>query len=344
VTVAQCAGCGTELAPELLACPVCHRLVHSGRLKELAAQATAAADRGDLRQATQGWRSALELLPAGSSQHAQVLATVERLSRRLDEAPGPARPPGGPSRPTPHTRRGPVAAALVALGLLLVKFKFVLVLLVTKGKLLLLGLTKSSTLISMLLSFGVYWTAWGWKFAAGLVLSIYVHEMGHVVALAHFGIKASAPMFIPGLGAVVRLKQYPASPREDARVGLAGPVWGLGAAAATYLLHLATGNAALAAIAQVGAWINLFNLLPVWQLDGGRGFRAMGRHARLLCAGVILLMWVVSKEGLLLLILIMAGIRAFAGPFPGETDRRSVVEYVGLVVLLSLMTMIPVAV
>src|SRR3989454_12639768 len=81
----------------------------------------------------------------------------------------------------------------------------------------------------MLLSAGVYWAAWGWKFALGVVLSIYVHEMGHVQALQRYGIKATAPMFIPGVGAVVRLKQYPASPREDARVGLAGPLGGLGA-------------------------------------------------------------------------------------------------------------------
>src|SRR5439155_143942 len=83
----------------------------------------------------------------------------------------------------------------------------------------LLGLTKASTLFTMLLSAGVYWAAWGWKFALGVVLSIYVHEMGHVQALQRYGIKATAPMFIPGVGAVVRLKQYPASPR-DARVGL----------------------------------------------------------------------------------------------------------------------------
>jgi len=67
-----------------------------------------------------------------------------------------------------------------------------------KGKLLLLGLTKSTTLFTMLLSMGVYWTAWGWRFALGLVLSIYVHEMGHVAALQRYGIKATAPMFIPG--------------------------------------------------------------------------------------------------------------------------------------------------
>src|SRR5207302_3963478 len=94
--------------------------------------------------------------------------------------------------------------------------------LLTKGKLLLLGLTKATTFFSMLLSLGVYWAAWGWKFALGLVLSIYIHEMGHVFALRRLGFKASAPMFIPGLGALIRLRQHPANPREDAEIGLAG--------------------------------------------------------------------------------------------------------------------------
>src|SRR2546430_11600704 len=81
-------------------------------------------------------------------------------------------------------------------------------------------------------------------------------------------------MFIPGVAAFIRLKQYPTDRREDARVGLAGPIWGAGAAIAAYGVYLATGAGIWGAIAHVGAYINLFNLLPVWQLDGGRGFRS----------------------------------------------------------------------
>jgi hypothetical protein len=58
----------------------------------------------------------------------------------------------------------------------------------TKGKLLLAGLTNSTTLLTMLPSIGLYWTAYGWRFAVGIVLSIYVHEMGHVAVLRRFGI------------------------------------------------------------------------------------------------------------------------------------------------------------
>ena len=80
-------------------------------------------------------------------------------------------------------RYGRGAAGPGALGASLVKFKFALIFLLTKATLLLLGLTKASTFVSMLLSAGVYWTIWGWKFAVGVVLSIYVHQMGHVQAL-----------------------------------------------------------------------------------------------------------------------------------------------------------------
>ena len=84
----------------------------------------------------------------------------------------------------------------------------------------------------MLAAFGVYWTVFGGRFALGFVLSIYIHEMGHVAALMRYGVPATAPLFIPGLGAVIRLRQSFINPREDARVGLAGPIWGCGAALA----------------------------------------------------------------------------------------------------------------
>jgi Zn-dependent protease len=338
----RCPDCGTELAAGLLSCPSCRRLLHADRLKELAAQARAATEAGDLRAALEHWRSALDLLPPDSTQHRQILATVNGLSERVDRE-GPGRrataPVGGRKRPR---ALGAAGAGLTGLALLLWKFKFAVAFLLTKGKLLLLGLTKSGTLLSMLLSFGVYWTVWGWPFALGLVLSIYVHEMGHVVALTHYGIRASAPMFIPGIGAVVRLRQYPASPREDARVGLAGPLWGLGAALAAWGIHLVAHAPIFAAIAQVGAWINLFNLLPVWQLDGGRGFRALARRERWFAAAAIAAAWAVTEESLLVLLLIAAVVRAVGGGAPERSDRRTLVEYLLLIAALSALTMVPV--
>lgn len=336
--IQRCPQCGTEVAASLLACPACHALVHAAELKRLADEAAAARAGGDFTATLAAWRRALELLPPDTRQHQTVTATVAELSREVDRLGG-----ADAAKAKSTTGRGRLAkgtAGVGALALLLSKFKVVLVLLLTKGKLLLLGLTKASTVFSMALSFGVYWTVWGWKFALGLVASIYVHEMGHVAALRRFGIKATAPMFIPGIGAMVRLKQYPADPRENARIGLAGPVWGLGAAAVAFGVFRLTGAASWGAIAHVGAWINLFNLVPVWQLDGARGFHALSRHERWIAVAVIALMWFATAEGLLVLLLVCAvGVAGFGKPAE-QGDTRALVEYSGLVVILSLMTRI----
>jgi Zn-dependent protease len=103
-------------------------------------------------------------------------------------------------------------------------------------------------------------------------------------------------MFISGFGAMVRLHEYPATPREDAEVGLAGPVWGLGAALACWGAYHAAGSGAWAVIAQLGAWINLFNLLPFWQLDGARGFHALTRGQRWMAVGVVASTMLLSGE------------------------------------------------
>ncbi len=249
-----------------------------------------------------------------------------------------AEPSAASKRPDFVRRFGPWLGG----GLLLAwKLKFALIFLLTKAKFLLLGLTKASTLFSMLAAAGVYWALWGWKFALGIVGSIYVHEMGHVAALRRYGIKASAPMFIPGFGAIVRLHQRPATPAEDARTGLAGPVWGLGAAIAAAAIYLATRSPIWAAIAHFGAWVNLFNLLPVWQLDGGRAFNALTRIQRWIAVAALGGIWFASGEPLLVLLAIAAGARAF-GEAATEPDRGTLSTYVGLALVLALLSRLPV--
>src|SRR5204862_4392071 len=134
-----------------------------------------------------------------------------------------------------------------------------------------------STVASMFAFLGVYWTLYGWPLALGLVVSIYIHEMGHVSVLRSLGISAGAPLFIPGVGAVVMLRERITDPLIDARIGLAGPIWGMGAAIAAALAGMLTGAAIWFAISELTAFVNLFNLTPVWQLDGSRGFHALNR-------------------------------------------------------------------
>jgi Zn-dependent protease len=330
----SCSGCGTELAGSLLRCPACRRLVHADRLSALSIEAEQHEQAGDAAQAVIAWRAALDLLPSGAAQ----AETIQQRIASLTERSGGMGPSTAEKRPDFLRRFGPWLGA----GLLLAwKLKFVLVFLLTKAKFLLLGLTKASTLFSMVAAAGVYWTLWGWKFALGIVGSIYIHEMGHVAALRRYGIKASAPMFIPGFGAIVRLHQRPATPAEDARTGLAGPVWGLGAALAAAAIYFATKSPIWAAIAHFGAWVNLFNLLPVWQLDGGRAFNALTRNQRWLAVAALGGIWFASGEPLLVLLAIAAAARAF-GAGAAEPDPGALSTYVALVLVLALLSRLPV--
>jgi Zn-dependent protease len=326
--VQSCPDCATEWGSGLLACPGCQRLVHGDALRTLAEQAESAARAGNAPSSLASWRRALELLPAGSRQHALLTEKVVALSREVEQA-GPSS-----SEPVAGSGRARWAGSLGVVGVLLWKFKVLAVLVLSKAKLLLLGLTKLPTLLSALASFGVYWTVWGWRFALGLIATMYVHEMGHVFALRRYGIRATAPMFVPGLGAFVRMEQYPVSPREDARVGLAGPMWGLFAAGAAWAGALATGWPSWAAVARTAAWLNLFNLLPLASLDGGRGFRSLSRGQRWLLVGCLALAWGISHEAILGLLCIVAAARASFGQ-GAEPDRGVLAQFAFLVIALA---------
>jgi len=332
-----CVECGAALGATSLACPSCLRLVHRDALKDLATAAQRASDAGDSTAALTAWRSALDLLPPRSRQHEQVLAKVQALSLAASAGIPNAQALRWREGKKPSGKGKGVAAGATGLALLLWKFKFAIAFVLTKGKLLLLGFTKLSTVLSMAVSLGVYTVAFGWKFALGLLLSLYVHEMGHVAALKKYGIAASAPMFVPGFGAFVRLKQYPVNAVEDARVGLAGPIWGFGAALFAAGLAWLTGWQALFAIAKTGAWINLFNLVPIWQLDGGRAFRALSRSQRWWVVGTLGATWFLSGESMIVLLLLGAAFRAFEKTAPAQGDRRAFVEYIALCAALAAM-------
>ena len=320
MTPLNCPRCGTELAPDVLACPACKSLVHSETLKRLAADAGASARSGDLVAARARWSDALALLPRHSQQHDMVGQRVEELTRQIDTNPPTDGAPS--STEVPWWRRGAPGLATVV------------ILLVSKLKFLLLGLTKASTLVSMFAFFGVYWSIYGWPLALGLVLSIYIHEMGHVAMLRRLGIAASAPMFIPGVGALVMLKQHVTDPLTDAKIGLAGPVWGLGAAFAAFAVYLVSGARTWLAIAQLTGFLNLFNLIPVWQLDGSRGFHVLARGERWLLVAVIALALVATEQRLLFVIGAVAAWRALQQE-TGPGDTRVLATFMTLVVALA---------
>ncbi len=337
-----CAGCGGDLPPGFLACPLCHRLTHAARLATLAQQAEAAEAAGDARGALDAWREALSLLPSGARQRENVAARIDALLPRVPAAER-ARPLQVEQSDAPVAARPPWAARAGVLGVaaaLLWKLKLPLLFVLGKGKLLIAGLSQAGTLLSMLASFGVYWSVWGWRFAGGLVVALYVHEMGHVAALRRLGIPASAPMFVPGLGAFVRMDSYPATPIEDARVGLAGPLWGLGASVAAWAVHVATGAPIWAALTHASAWLNLFNLLPIAPLDGGRGFRALSRGQRAVVAVLFGLAFLATHDGLVLLLALVAGARLLGSGAHARGDARTLGEFGLLIVGLGALVLL----
>ena len=164
---------------------------------------------------------------------------------------------------------------LKKLGGLLIPFAV----LASKAKVLLLALTKVkavTTLGTMFVSIAAYALAFGWPFAVGFVLLLFVHEMGHVFQLRREGVDASAPIFIPFVGAVISVKSLGEDAAAEARVGLAGPILGSAATLIPFAIWLATGSDLWRALAYVGFFINLINLLPVLPLDGGRAMAVLG--------------------------------------------------------------------
>ncbi len=201
-------------------------------------------------------------------------------------------------------RLGGIVAAMVAV---FAKFFTAIkagLLLLPKAKL----LTTSGT---ALISIAAYSLFFGWWFAAGFVLLLLVHEMGHVIQLRREGIKASAPMFIPFLGAVVTSKSLGENAVAEARVGLAGPVLGTLGAAACWGLAEATNSDFLRALAYVGFFLNLFNLLPVVPLDGGRAMAAMAPWMWFVGFGAVVVLELLYPSPILLIILFFAGLEVW---------------------------------
>ena len=119
---------------------------------------------------------------------------------------------------------------------------------------------------------GGYALIWGWRFAVGLVLLIFIHEMGHFLEAHREGLKPSWPVFVPFLGAYV--KHTRGNPWQTTRVAIAGPALGGVAALACYLVGRADGSSLLVALGYFGFILNLFNLLPIGILDGGSIWRS----------------------------------------------------------------------
>jgi len=215
----------------------------------------------------------------------------------------PAPPPPAPERTGLKRVFGP----LFLIGLAVVKFG-------AKLKVLLLLLPKLKVLTtsgSMLVSVAAYSIIWGWKFAAGFVALLFVHEMGHVIQMKREGVKISGMLFIPFLGAAVGARSMGGNALAEARIGLAGPVLGTLATAALIPLAAAGDSDFLRALAFTGFFLNLFNLAPVVPLDGGRAMAAMAPWMWFAGFAAMLGFFVLFPNPILVLILLLGGMETW---------------------------------
>jgi Zn-dependent protease len=263
-------------------------------------------------------------------------------------APTGENPFGAPTRKTGPVRnlRKRISSGLAVVGAAIAKFFSAI-----KGVLLLLPKLKLLTTAgTALVSVAAYSLWWGWTFAVGFVVLLFVHEMGHVIQLRREGIKASAPMFVPFLGALIMAKSLGENALAEARVGLAGPILGTIGSAACLVIGETTNSDLFRALAYIGFFLNLFNLLPVVPLDGGRAMAAMAPWMWFLGFGALVAMVFVFPNPILLIIVLFGGLETWrrwklrktrsleqAAYYRVSPRNRLLVGvvYIGLIVLLA---------
>ena len=203
---------------------------------------------------------------------------------------------------------------------------------------------------TMLLSVVTYSFVFGWRYAAGFVALIFVHEMGHYIAARQRGLNVGAPTFIPFVGAWIEMKDLPHDAETEAYVGLAGPLLGTIGAFACYFLARAQDSDLLMALAYAGFMLNLFNLLPLAPLDGGRITAVISPKLWWVGAPLLVALFLWRPSPLLVLVAIMAAPQLLASlrghdtkpagyyAIAGATRAGYGCWYLGLVALLALLT------
>jgi Zn-dependent protease/uncharacterized Zn finger protein (UPF0148 family) len=274
----SCPSCSHWLPDGTLACPDCQTLTYGVHLAGIAAEAQQLEQEQKWTEARDRWRSALQWLPEDTRQASSIQQHIAVIDARLKAEDD--------TKARWKKRLGPLAP--VALFLI-------------KAKSWLFLAFKFKFLVTGLLYFGFYWALFGWWFALGFTLSIFIHEMGHYVAVRMRGLKADLPMFFPGLGAYVRWYGQGVSREDLASISLAGPLFGLVAALASYGIYWQTHRQLFLVLANLGAWINLINLFPMRflgiALDGAQAVYALSRVQRALIAATCLLFFGLTAQG-----------------------------------------------
>jgi Zn-dependent protease len=308
-----CKSCSYELAPELLACPQCHTLVHAGQLEQLAATAKTLEAQHQFLQARDHWLKALPLLPPQSTQADWIRDNARKLELAAAQS-GPQE-----SRSKWANKLGPLAPIALILA---------------KGKTLFLAIFKLKFLLSLGAFMAFYWTLYGAKFGVGFAVLILIHEMGHFIDIKRRGLPAEMPVFLPGLGAYVRWQALGVSRQTRAAISLAGPLAGWIASVICAVVWWKTGNSLWAALARAGAWLNILNLIPVWILDGGQAVLVLNKGERIALVTTCIALSFVLGESVFFLVAAGAAWRLFTKDIPEESNRAITAYFIGVLASL----------
>ena len=311
--VYNCPECSHYLAEGTLACVDCGAMRYAGHLRDLAIRATAQENEQHWTEAHEIWREALQWVPEGTKQALAVQQRMELIETR---------PRGIADWKTKWSKRlGPLAPVLFFLAKLKTYFFLLL---------------KLKFLLSFVGFFAIYWAIWGWKFGLGFAVAILIHEMGHYVAARRRGLKVDLPVFLPGLGAYVRWYAQGITLEALASIALAGPLFGLLTAVVCGVIAVVWHSTRFSALANVGAWVNLFNLTPVFGLDGAQATYALDRTQRWLVLATALIFFGVLHEGPFAFIAIGMAWRLWKGGYPEKPNTKTLVYFILLLFALGI--------
>lgn len=270
--------------------------------------------------------------------------TFTDISANAVEENGQVPSDGQKNKNPSEKRKGYLWTLLSLIGLFFLKLKKILLLF----KFAKFGITA----ISMITTVWIYAVFYGWAFAAGVVILIFLHEMGHAFAIRMKGIRAGAPVFIPFVGAVLAMKDHPKDVKVESFIAYGGPLAGAIVSSICYSLFKEFGNSLFLVLAYIGFMMNLFNLIPISPLDGGRIVAAVS--TKIWGAGLlaILLFFLKTHNPILLMILVLGGIRFWKSWKHSENDNTAYYQvepsfrwnmglsYLGIVLYLGYMTVL----
>lgn len=243
-----------------------------------------------------------------------------------------------PSPPTGKTGRTGIWSVLGAIGVVLAKGGkaiFGALKLASLGK---IGLSS----ISMLLMVWYEAVRYGIWYGIGFVFLLLIHELGHGAAIKAAGFEAGWPIFIPGFGAMISVRGHISSADTEARIAYAGPLAGFFASLACAALYYATHSRLFLALASTGFMLNLFNLIPLSPMDGGRVAQAFSRRAWIFGLVLFVALFLITKAPIMPIMLIFALPRIFSGahaPHPELDEAQKsawIHRYFALCVALAL--------